>query len=52
VKLKDADKTDKVYINGSYAGEAKHLKSMHLDPGNYRVVVTTDEGQKIVDQQL
>ncbi len=51
VKLEDAAKTDAVYINGSYAGSAKKLHSIYLDPGSYNVIVKNN-GKTIVDQRV
>jgi hypothetical protein len=39
LKLENAVKTDEVYINGSLVGAAKDNKTMHLQPGSYRVTV-------------
>jgi len=39
VKLKDAPKEAEVYVDGGYAGLAKDLKSMWLQPGAYSIEV-------------
>jgi hypothetical protein len=39
IKLKDVDKNDEVFVNGAFAGRAKHADSMQLAPGTYHVVV-------------
>jgi hypothetical protein len=39
IKLKDVDKNDEVYLNGAFAGRAKHADSMQVSPGSYHVVV-------------
>ncbi len=51
VKLGNVSKTDQVYINGSYAGEAKKLGSIHLDPGVYTVTVKNN-GRDVLTQQV
>jgi len=51
VKLEQVDKDDQVYVNGSLAGDARHLKKMHLRPGTYSIEVkhgSTD----VVNQQV
>jgi PEGA domain len=45
VKLTDAPKNAKVYLDGAYAGTAEHLKHIWLAPGAYNLAVaTTDHG--------
>ncbi len=39
IKLNGADKLDRVYIDGAYAGTAGELKSIHLKPGTYNLEV-------------
>ncbi len=39
IKLKDVDKHDQVFVNGSFAGNAGKLKSMDLPPGTYTLEV-------------
>ena len=51
VKLEQVDKDDQVYVNGSLAGDAGHLKKMHLPPGSYTVEVKHD-GRDIVNQHI
>jgi hypothetical protein len=51
VKLENALKSDSVYINGSYAGSAKELHSIYLDPGSYTITVKSN-GKTIVDRQV
>jgi hypothetical protein len=51
IKLKDADKNDHVYLNGSYEGEAGNLKTLPVDPGTYKVIVTNN-GREVFDQQV
>jgi hypothetical protein len=35
VKIQTSQKSASVYLNGAFAGQADHLKSMWLDPGVY-----------------
>ncbi len=51
VKLESISKSDEVYINGSFAGEARKLKSINLDPGTYRISIKRN-GKDILDQQV
>jgi hypothetical protein len=44
VKLKSTSGDAVVLIDGAYAGEAKKLKSMWLEPGVYNVEVRGDAG--------
>lgn len=44
VKLRTRDRADAVYVNGAYAGPAKRLKSMWLEPGVYAVEVRPVSG--------
>ncbi len=39
VRLSGTDKLAEVYIDGGYAGLAKDLKNLHLDPGAYTIEV-------------
>jgi hypothetical protein len=43
VKLTDAPKNAKVYLDGAYAGTADHLKHIWLDPGAYNLAVATPD---------
>ena len=51
IKLKDSDKNDHVYLNGSYRGKARDLKTLSVDPGSYKLTVT-NHGRKVFDQQV
>lgn len=51
IKIKDANDTDQVYINGALAGDVDHMDSIHLNPGRYRVQVRSD-GKEIVDREV
>jgi len=51
VKLERVDKDDQVYVNGSLAGDAGHLKKMHLRPGSYSIEIKHD-GTDVVHQQV
>lgn len=46
VKLSGAAKDAQIYLDGAYAGTADHLKKMWLDPGAYKLEVSTPAGQK------
>jgi hypothetical protein len=43
VKLEGASKTAEVFLNGAYAGPARKLKSMWLDPGAYDLEVRSGQ---------
>lgn len=45
LKLSGAAKDAKVYIDGAYAGEARKLKNMWLDPGAYNISVKASDGR-------
>ncbi len=51
IKLQDVDKHDEVYLNGSLAGDAGHLKSMHLPPGAYGLEVKHN-GKDVMNQRI
>ena len=51
LKLENAVKTDEVYINGSYIGEAKDNKTIHLNPGSYKLTVK-HSGRDVIDQSV
>ncbi len=51
IKLENVSKTDEIHINGSYAGEASNLRSIHLDPGTYRVMVKHN-GKEILNREV
>jgi len=51
VKFESVANTDEIYINGSYAGLVKNLRSIHLSPGTYRVTVK-DNGKQILDREV
>jgi len=39
IKLEGADKTDRVYVDGAYAGIAGDLKTIHVKSGTYNLEV-------------
>jgi len=51
LKIENAVKTDEVYINGSLVGSAKDNKTLHLNPGSYRVTVK-HSGRDVIDQSV
>ncbi|MEJ7607349.1 MAG: hypothetical protein WKF37_14060 [Bryobacteraceae bacterium] len=46
IKLEGADKEDSIYLDGAYAGPARKLKSMWLEPGAYNLQVRDPAGRK------
>jgi hypothetical protein len=51
IKLKDAAKADKVYVNGLYKGEVRDVESMHMPPGWYQIMIT-DNGRNVFDRNV
>lgn len=51
IRIKDANDTDQVYINGALAGDVDHMDSIHLNPGRYRVQVRSGD-KEIVDREV
>jgi hypothetical protein len=51
IKIKDATKTDSVYINGFDKGEVKDLGNIYLRPGTYQVTVM-NHGRETLNQQV
>jgi hypothetical protein len=39
IRIKGADKSDQVFLNGAYAGTIEKMKSIRLDPGKYNIEV-------------
>ncbi|HEU0140020.1 MAG TPA: PEGA domain-containing protein [Bryobacteraceae bacterium] len=46
VKLRSVDEDASVYLDGAYAGTAKDLKSMWLEPGAYNLEIRSDGTQQ------
>ena len=51
IKIKDADKYDQVYVNGSFAGTVDKLKNMRMDPGNYDIQINR-QGRDLVNRRV
>ena len=51
VKLEHVDKHDQVYLNGSLAGNAGDLKTLHLRPGAYSLEVRHN-GEDVINQRV
>jgi len=51
IKLEQVDKNDQVYVNGAFAGDAGHLKTMHLPAGSYSVEVKHD-GKNVINERV
>ena len=51
VKIKDGNKLDMVYLNGAYAGTVDKMKSIQLDPGQYRIQVKHEQ-KELIDRQV
>ena len=51
VRISGIDKLAEIYIDGGYAGLAKDLKQLHLDPGAYNVEVHA-EGKSPLQRRL
>lgn len=51
IKLEGADKLDRVYLDGAYAGIASDLKTIKLKPGTYNLEVKHD-GSTVLTQRV
>ena len=48
VKIHDSVKTDQVFLNGAFAGSSHDMKTMKLNPGNYRLEIRRD-GREVLN---
>ncbi len=51
VKIENAEKTDRVYLDGAYAGVVGDLKTMHLRAGTYNLEVRNGDNP-VLSQRL
>jgi hypothetical protein len=51
IRIKDYNKNDEVYLNGSYAGVVDDLSTIRLEPGNYNIKIIRN-GNKLVDRDV
>ena len=51
VKIEDADKMDRIYLEGAYAGVAGDLKTIHLRSGTYNLEVKRG-GTNVLNQRV
>ena len=51
IKIRDSDKHDQVYLNGSLAGPVKKMKNIYLVPGSYDIQIRRD-GRPLLSQNV
>jgi hypothetical protein len=51
IKIKDPNKSDEVFINGSYTGTVEKMKNISLNPGSYTIMVQR-QGKELFNRSV